>query len=299
MNTIGFIGGSGIYEALPLNDVREVAFDTPYGEPSDAITIGEFADTGREVAFLPRHGSEHGVSPTDLPYRANMYALKKAGVTHVFASNAVGSLRAGLEPGTLVVPDQIYDRTKHRELSFYGDGVVVHQPFADPYSPELVDHLAAAAESAVGGDGDGEGESAADDTKVVKGGTYVCIEGPQYSTRAESEFYKSQGWDLVGMTAIPEAKLAREAEIAYATIAGVTDYDVWKEDSEVTLEEVLENAETNQTAIKAAVEEAVRTLPEELECDAHTALDGTVNTPTEAIPEETKERVEPLLGDYL
>ena len=133
----------------------------------------------------------------------------------------------------------------------------------------------------------------------MNGGTYVCIEGPQYSTRAESEFYKRQGWDLVGMTAIPEAKLAREAEIAYATIAGVTDYDVWKEDSEVTLEEVLENAETNQTAIKAAVEEAVRTLPEELECDAHTALDGTVNTPTEAIPDETKERVEPLLGDYL
>ena len=293
MTTVGFIGGSGIYEALPLNDVREVAFDTPYGEPSDAITIGEFGDTGREVAFLPRHGSDHGVSPTDLPYRANMYALKKAGVTHIFASNAVGSLRAELEPGTLVVPDQIYDRTKRRDLSFYGDGVVVHQPFADPYSPELVDHLTAAAESAVGGDG------AVDDTKIVKGGTYVCIEGPQYSTRAESEFYKSQGWDLVGMTAIPEAKLAREAEIAYATIAGVTDYDVWKADSEVTLEEVLENAEQNQQAIKAAVEEAVRTLPDDLECDAHTALDGTVNTPTEAIPEATKERVEPLLGDYL
>ncbi|OYR52225.1 methylthioadenosine phosphorylase [Halorubrum sp. Ea1] len=288
MSTIGFIGGSGIYEALPLNDVREVEYDTPYGEPSDAITIGEFADTGKEVAFLPRHGSEHGVSPTDLPYRANMYALKKAGVTHVFASNAVGSLKEELEPGTLVVPDQIYDRTKRRDLSFYGDGVVVHQPFADPYSPELVDHLTAAAESA-----------APADTGVVKGGTYVCIEGPQYSTRAESEFYKSQGWDLVGMTAIPEAKLAREAEIAYATIAGVTDYDVWKEDSEVTLEEVLENAEENQKAIKAAVEEAVRTLPDDLECDAHTSLEGTVNTPTEAIPEETQERVEPLLGDYL
>ncbi|ELZ43001.1 methylthioadenosine phosphorylase [Halorubrum californiense DSM 19288] len=288
MGTIGFIGGSGIYEALPLNDVREVEFDTPYGEPSDAVTIGEFGGTGREVAFLPRHGADHGVSPTDLPYRANMYALKKAGVTHVFASNAVGSLKEELEPGTLVVPDQIYDRTKGRDLSFYGDGVVVHQPFADPYSPELVDHLTEAAESAAPGD-----------TKVVKGGTYVCIEGPQYSTRAESEFYKSQGWDLVGMTAIPEAKLAREAEIAYATIAGVTDYDVWKADSEVTLEEVLENAEKNQTAIKAAVEEAVRTLPEDLECDAHTSLEGTVNTPTEAIPEETKERVEPLLGDYL
>ncbi|MDB2245010.1 S-methyl-5'-thioadenosine phosphorylase [Halorubrum ezzemoulense] len=292
MGTIGFIGGSGIYEALPLNDVREVAFDTPYGEPSDAVTIGEFGDTGREVAFLPRHGSNHGVSPTDLPYRANMYALKQAGVTHVFASNAVGSLKEELAPGTLVVPDQIYDRTKYRDLSFYGDGVVVHQPFADPYSPELVDHLTEAAESAVGGEED-------DGTDVVKGGTYVCIEGPQYSTRAESEFYKSQGWDLVGMTAIPEAKLAREAEIAYATIAGVTDYDVWKADSEVTLEEVLENAEQNQAAIKAAVEEAVRTLPEDLECDAHTSLEGTVNTPTEAIPEETKERVEPLLGDYL
>lgn len=276
--------------------MREVEYDTPYGEPSDAITIGEFGDTGKEVAFLPRHGSNHGVSPTDLPYRANMYALKKAGVTHIFASNAVGSLKAELEPGTLVVPDQIYDRTKHRDLSFYGDGVVVHQPFADPYSPELVDHLTEAAESAVGGDGEGD---TADDTNVVKGGTYVCIEGPQYSTRAESEFYKSQGWDLVGMTAIPEAKLAREAEIAYATIAGVTDYDVWKADSEVTLAEVLENAEQNQKAIKAAVEEAVRTLPDGLECDAHTSLEGTVNTPTEAIPEDTRERVEPLLGDYL
>ena len=292
MSTIGFIGGSGIYDALPLNDVREVEFDTPYGEPSDAVTIGEFGDTGREVAFLPRHGSNHGVSPTDLPYRANMYALKKAGVTHVFASNAVGSLKEELAPGTLVVPDQIYDRTKGRDLSFYGDGVVVHQPFADPYSPELVDHLTEAAESAVGGDGD-------DGTTVVKGGTYVCIEGPQYSTRAESEFYKRQGWDLVGMTAIPEAKLAREAEIAYATIAGVTDYDVWKEDSEVTLEEVLENAETNQEAIQSAVEEAVRTLPDDLDCEAHTSLAGTVNTPTEAIPEATRERVEPLLGEYL
>ena len=288
MSTIGFIGGSGIYEALPLNDVREVEFETPYGEPSDAVTIGEFADTGRDVAFLPRHGSDHGASPTDLPYRANMYALKKAGVTHVFASNAVGSLREELEPGTLVVPDQIYDRTKHRDLSFYGDGVVVHQPFADPYSPALVDHLTEAAR-----------EASDTDTPVKKGGTYVCIEGPQYSTRAESEFYRSQGWDVVGMTAIPEAKLAREAEIAYATIAGVTDYDVWKEDSEVTLEEVLANAERNQSAIKAAVEEAVRTLPDDHTCEAHTALEGTVNTPPEAIPEETRKRVEPLLGEYL
>jgi len=179
----------------------------------------------------------------------------------------------------------------------YGDGVVVHQPFAGPVQPRagLVDHLTEAAESAVGGDGEGD---TADDTNVVKGGTYVCIEGPQYSTRAESEFYKSQGWDLVGMTAIPEAKLAREAEIAYATIAGVTDYDV-EGGQRGDARGGMENAEQNQKAIKAAVEEAVRTLPDGLECDAHIALEGTVNTPTEAIPEDTRERVEPLLGDYL
>jgi len=288
MATIGFIGGSGIYESLPLSDVREVEFDTPYGTPSAPVTIGTFADTGREVAFLPRHGSDHGASPTDLPYRANMYALKKAGVSHIFASNAVGSLKEELAPGTLVIPDQIFDRTSNRERSFYGDGVVVHQPFTEPYSPELVDHLSEAVVAATG-----------DEVPVVNGGTYVCIEGPQYSTRAESEFYRAQGWDLVGMTAIPEAKLAREAEIAYATVAGVTDYDVWKADSEVTLEEVLENAERNRTAITAAVEEAIRTLPEDHTCAAHRSLEGTVNTPTEAIPEATRERVEPLLGEYL
>ena len=283
---IGFIGGSGIYEALPLQNVREESIDTPYGEPSAPVTIGEFGGTGRDVAFLPRHGPHHGRSPTDLPYRANIYALKRVGVTHVFASNAVGSLREDLPPGTLVVPDQLFDRTRHRDLTFYDEGIVVHQPFADPYSPELVDHLTRAAREAT-------------DATVEKGGTYVCIEGPQYSTRAESEFYRSQGFDVVGMTAVPEAKLAREAEIAYATIAGVTDYDVWKEDSEVTLEEVLENAEKNQAAIEAAVARAIETLPEDHECAAHTALEGTVNTPTDEIPEATRERVDPLIGEYL
>uniref|UniRef100_UPI000EFAF3FB MTAP family purine nucleoside phosphorylase n=1 Tax=Halalkalicoccus subterraneus TaxID=2675002 RepID=UPI000EFAF3FB len=208
---IGFIGGSGIYEALPLENTREEHVETPYGDPSAPVTIGEFGETGTEVAFLPRHGSDHGRSPTNLPYRANVYALKTVGVTHIFASNAVGSLKEDLEPGTLVIPDQIVDRTRHREMTFYGDGIVVHQSFTSPYSPELVDHLTGAATKATG-------------AEVSKGGTYVCIEGPQYSTKAESEFYRSQGWDLVGMTAIPEAKLAREAEIAYATVAGVTDY---------------------------------------------------------------------------
>jgi 5'-methylthioadenosine phosphorylase len=283
---IGFIGGSGIYEALPLNDVREEKITTPYGDPSAPVTVGEFGDTGTEVAFLPRHGPDHQRSPTNLPYRANIYALKQLGVERILASNAVGSLKEELSPQTLVVPDQIFDRTKHRDSTFFGDGVVVHQPFADPYCPHMVEHLS-------------ESAGEATDADTQKGGTYVCIEGPQYSTRAESEFYKAQGWDLVGMTAIPEAKLAREAEMCYATVAGVTDYDVWKEDSEVTLEEVLENAAANEDAIKRTVEHAIEHLPKERDCDCGSSLEGTVNTPTEAIPEATKERVEPLLGDYL
>ncbi|MCD2198490.1 MULTISPECIES: S-methyl-5'-thioadenosine phosphorylase [unclassified Halobacterium] len=283
---IGFIGGSGIYEALPLNDVREEDVTTPYGDPSAPVTVGEFGDTGTEVAFLPRHGPDHQRSPTNLPYKANIYALKQLGVERILASNAVGSLKEELPPQTLVVPDQIFDRTKHRDSTFFGDGIVVHQPFADPYCPHMVEHLHESAEEAT-------------DAETQEGGTYVCIEGPQYSTRAESEFYKAQGWDLVGMTAIPEAKLAREAEMCYATVAGVTDYDVWKADSEVTLEEVLENAAANEEAIKRTVEHAIETLPEERDCDCGHALDGTVNTPTEAIPEETRERVDALVGDYL
>ncbi|MXR20134.1 S-methyl-5'-thioadenosine phosphorylase [Halobacterium bonnevillei] len=283
---IGFIGGSGIYEALPLNNVSEVEVSTPFGDPSAPVTVGEFGDTGTEVAFLPRHGPDHQRSPTNLPYKANIYALKELGVERILASNAVGSLREELPPQTLVVPDQIFDRTKHRDSTFFGDGIVVHQPFADPYCRHMVEHLHEAA-------------SEATDAKTQEGGTYVCIEGPQYSTRAESEFYKSQGWDLVGMTAIPEAKLAREAEMCYATVAGVTDYDVWKQDSEVTLEEVLENAAENETAIKRTVEHAIETLPEERDCDCGHALEGTVNTPTEAVPEDTRERVDALVGDYL
>jgi 5'-methylthioadenosine phosphorylase len=282
---IGFIGGSGIYDALPLSNTREVDVKTPFGEPSAALTIGEFGDTGREVAFVPRHGTDHQYSPTTLPYRANIYALKELGVTHVVASNAVGSLREDLPPQTLVIPDQIYDRTKHRDLTFFED-VVVHQPFADPYCEELNEILAEAAEEASGAD-------------VVRGGTYVCIEGPQYSTRAESEFYRDQGWDVVGMTTIPEAKLAREAEMAYATVTGVTDYDVWKEDSEVTLQEVLDNAAENETAIKETVEAAIRALPEDHECPCHSSLEGTINTPADAVPSEVKADLEPLVGRYL
>lgn len=283
--TIGVIGGSGIYDALPLENTRKKEVSTPYGEPSEAVTLGEL--DGKEVAFLPRHGEDHQHPPTDAAYRANIYALKSVGVDRVIATNAVGSLREDLPPRTLVVPDQIFDRTKHRSPSFFGDGMVVHMGFADPYCPALVSHLATATEEVT------------DDTKTEEGGTYVCIEGPQYSTRAESEFYRDQGWDIVGMTAIPEAKLAREAELSYATVAGVTDYDVWKDDNEVTLDEVLENAEANREAINAVVEHAVRTMPEDFHSEAWNALEGTINTPQEAIPEETLERVDLLAGDYL
>ncbi|WP_439025480.1 S-methyl-5'-thioadenosine phosphorylase [Haloarchaeobius sp. DT45] len=283
--TIGVIGGSGIYEALPLENVEKRSVETPFGEPSDDITVGELG--GKEVAFLPRHGPDHQHTPTNAPYKANIYALKSVGVDRIIATNAVGSLREDLPPRTLVVPTQIFDRTSHREHTFFGDGMVVHMGFADPYDPAMVEHLADAA------------ERAETDAETHEGGTYVCIEGPQYSTRAESEFYREQGWEIVGMTAIPEAKLAREAELSYATVAGVTDYDVWKEDNEVTLDEVLENAAANQESINAVVEEAVRSMPEDFESDAWSALEGTINTPSEAIPDETRERVDLLAGQYL
>ncbi|GAB7018411.1 S-methyl-5'-thioadenosine phosphorylase [Halostagnicola bangensis] len=282
--TIGVIGGSGIYEALPLENTRTESVSTPYGEPSDDITLGELG--GKEVAFLPRHGTDHQHTPTDAEYRANIYALKSVGVDRVIATNAVGSLREDLPPQTLVVPDQIFDRTKHRTPTFFGDGMVVHMGFAQPYCPEMVAHLAESAREAT-------------DAETAENGTYVCIEGPQYSTKAESEFYREQGWDIIGMTAIPEAKLAREAELSYATVAGVTDYDVWKTDSEVTLEEVLANAEANQESINEVVEHAIRTMPEDFESRAWSALEGTINTPAESIPEETRDRVELLAGEYL
>ena len=282
--TIGFIGGSGIYEALPLDDTSEVEVTTPFGEPSAPVTVGRMA--GTEVAFLPRHGPDHQHTPTNAPYKANIYALKKLGVERVLSSTAVGSLREALPPQTLVVPDQTFDRTKHRDSTFFGDGIVVHMPFAEPYCPHMVEHLSASCEAAT-------------DADHQRGGTYVCIEGPQYSTRAESEFYREQGWDVIGMTTIPEAKLAREAEMCYATVTGVTDYDVWKEDSEVTLQEVLSNAAENEETIKQVVEHAIENVPDERDCDCEHALEGTINTPTETIPDETRRRVEELVGGYL
>jgi 5'-methylthioadenosine phosphorylase len=280
--SIGIIGGTGVYEALDLENQGREYVETPFGEPSGPLTVGEFA--GREVVFLPRHGRSHGHDPTNVPYRANIHALKQVGVERVLATNAVGSLREDLPPRTLVVPDQYFDRTKHRETSFFGDGLVVHLPMADPYCPEMRDHLVDSGDAA--------------DAAVEAGGTYVCIEGPQFSTRAESEFYRTNGWDVIGMTTVPEANLAREAELCYATLCGVTDYDVWR-DEEVTLSEVQENAAANEAAINAIVERAIRELPDDRGCDCGSALAGAINTPPEAIDHRTREQVALFVDDYL
>ncbi|MFC6938825.1 S-methyl-5'-thioadenosine phosphorylase [Salinirubellus sp. GCM10025818] len=280
---IGFVGGSGIYEALDLENESEVAVSTPFGDPAAPVTVG--ALDGTEIAFLPRHGRDHEFSPTTTPYRANLHALKSLGCERVLSSNAVGSLREDLPPRTLLVPDQLFDRTRDRPYTFFDEGVVVHAAFGQPYCPHMVEHLTA---SAAGVDVDCE-----------RGGTYVCIEGPQFSTVAESEFYRDQGFDVVGMTAVPEAKLAREAELCYATVAGVTDFDVWKEGAEVTQEEVVENALANETNIKEVVERAVEAMPEQRECDCGSALDGAVATDPGSVDAEARERYGTLLGDYL
>ncbi|PSQ01154.1 S-methyl-5'-thioadenosine phosphorylase [Halobacteriales archaeon QS_4_70_19] len=280
--TVGIIGGSGVYEALDLEGEATRYVETPFGEPSGRLTVGELA--GEEVVFLPRHGRNHTLDPTEVPYRANVHALKQVGVERVLATNAVGSLREDLPPRTLVLPDQYFDRTKHRPMSFFGDGVVAHLSMAEPYCPHVREHLHSCAD--------------ATDAEVVDGGTYVCIEGPQFSTRAESEFYRANDWDVIGMTTVPEANLAREAELCYAPLTGVTDYDVWREQS-VTLSEVQKHAAANESAINAVLERAIRDLPDERDCDCGSALAGAVTTPPEAIPVETRKPLELLVGDYL
>jgi len=280
---IGFIGGSGVYEALDLENESERDVSTPFGDPAAPVTVGDL--DGTEIAFLPRHGRTHEFSPTTTPYRANLHALKALGCERVLSSNAVGSLRDDLPPRTLLVPDQLFDRTRSRPYTFFDEGVVVHAAFGEPYCPHLVDHLVESADEA--------------DVDCERGGTYVCIEGPQFSTVAESQFYRDQGFDVVGMTAVPEAKLAREAELCYATVAGVTDFDVWKEGSEVTQEEVAENAVANEATIKTVVERAVASMPDERECDCGSALDGAVATDPGSIGAEVRERYGELLGEYL
>jgi 5'-methylthioadenosine phosphorylase len=279
---LGIIGGSGIYEALGFENSYEERVQTPFGPPSAPLEVGDV--DGTEVAFLPRHGRNHQYDPTNVPYRANIHALKQIGVDRVIATNAVGSLREDLPPRTLVIPDQLFDRTRERPRSFFGDGITVHVSMADPYCPHLIDELADHAD--------------ATDAEVVDGGTYVCIEGPQFSTQAESEFYRDRGFDIIGMTTVPEAHLAREAELCYATITGITDYDVWYEGEEVSLGTVLANAEANEGSMSDLLDSIIGSVDETPGCSCQQALDGAINTPPEAIGRETREDVELLIEDY-
>ncbi len=279
---IAIIGGSGVYDASMLDNVREVEIDTPFGKPSDAITIGSFGETN--VAFLPRHGKGHRISPSKLNSRANILALKKLGVKRIISASAVGSLKLEHKPLDIVIPDQIFDRTRMRKSTFFEDGIVVHIGFADPFCPEMSSLLADITNEL--------GYS------VHSKGTYVCMEGPQFSTRAESRVYQNLGFDIIGMTALPEAKLAREAEICYSMIATVTDYDVWHEE-DVNIETVIANAVKNEEAVRNIIKEAVPRISLKRICVCSNALAGAIITAPDKIPVETKRKLNDLIGKYL
>ena len=281
---IGIIGGSGLYEMEGLEDVREVQLDTPFGKASDSIILGTLE--GVKVAFLPRHGRGHRISPTHLPVRANIFALKSLGVERIISISAVGSLREELRPLDLVVPDQLIDRTRQRTSSFFDDGLVAHVGFADPFCPVLSGLLY---------------DSGRDIGAVAsQGATYVVMEGPAFSTRAECAVYRSWGADIVGMTALPEAKLAREAEICYATLACVTDYDCWREATGVvTVEMVVANLMKNVSTSKAVLQRVIPKIPEERSCPCASALQDAIITAEDWVPGDVRERLHPIIGKYL
>ncbi len=281
---IGVIGGSGLYDMDGLAGVREVDLDTPFGKPSDSIVLGALEEV--PVAFLPRHGRGHRVSPTQLPVRANMYALKTLGVEWIISISAVGSLKEELAPLDLVVPDQLIDRTRQRANTFFDDGLVAHIAFADPFCPVLSDLLYQSAREA--------------GATVHLGGTYVVMEGPAFSTKAESALYRSWGAHVIGMTALPEAKLAREAEICYATLACVTDYDCWHEATEtVTIEMVIANLLKNVSTSRAVLRSVIPSIPEERTCSCASALKDSIITSRDRIPSGIKETMSPIIGKYL
>ncbi|MDO8750118.1 MAG: S-methyl-5'-thioadenosine phosphorylase [Dehalococcoidia bacterium] len=281
---VAIIGGSGLYQMDGLSNVKEVSPDTPFGRPSDAILLGEMR--GVPVAFLPRHGRGHRISPTELPVRANIYALKTLGVERVVSISAVGSLKEEVHPLDLVVPDQLIDRTRQRANTFFGDGLVAHISFADPFCPDLSAALADTA-AEVG-------------ATVHRGGTYVVMEGPAFSTRAESFLYRSWGASVIGMTALPEAKLAREAEMCYAILACATDYDCWHETEEaVSVEMVIANLSKNVATSKEIVRRLLTRLSPERTCACASALKSAMITDRSAIPAATKKRLAPLIGKYM
>jgi 5'-methylthioadenosine phosphorylase len=282
--SLAVIGGSGFYEIEGLHDIEEVYPDTPFGKPSDPIIIGTLE--GCRVAFFPRHGKGHRFLPTEVPARANIFALKTLGVERLIAVSAVGSLREDFPPLDIVVPDQIFDRTKNRPNTFFGEGIVVHVSLADPFCPSMSKVLY---ESAV--------EAGA---TAHLGGSYLCMEGPQFSTRAESNVYRQLGMDIIGMTAIPEAKLAREAEMCYAMLALVTDYDCWHVSEEpVTVEMVVGNMQKNVARAKQIVKASIPKLQGARGCECGDVLKYAIQTQPEAIDPEAKKRLAPLIGKYV
>jgi 5'-methylthioadenosine phosphorylase len=285
---IGIIGGSGLYKMEALKDVEEVQVETPFGQPSDVLIVGTL--DGVRVAFLARHGRYHHLLPSELPFRANIYAMKSIGVKYLISASAVGSLKAEAKPLDMVIPDQFIDRTKNRISTFFGEGVVAHIAFGDPVCPKLAKILADAVESLQ-----------ITDVTLHRSGTYVCIEGPAFSTKAESHLYRSWGATVIGMTNLPEAKLAREAEIAYATLALVTDYDCWHPDHDsVTVDMVIANLQRNAINAQKVIQETVRRLAAAPpESDAHSALKYAILTPLDKISAEAKERLGLLLQKYV
>jgi 5'-methylthioadenosine phosphorylase len=280
--SVGIIGGSGLYEVEGIADLEEVRLSTPFGEPSDVYVVGTWQ--GQRVAFLPRHGRGHRVSPTELNSRANVFGFKLLGVERLISVSAVGSMREEIHPLDIVIPDQLLDRTRLRENTFFGNGVVVHTGFADPFCADLCGILASAAEGA--------------GARVHRGGTYVCIEGPQFSTRAESRIFRQWGVDVIGMTALPEARLAREAEMCYGTIALATDYDVWH-DEPVTVEMVIGNLTKNVATAKAILAAAIPAIGPRTACACGSALENAIMTRRDLIPEQARRDLAPLLGRYL
>jgi 5'-methylthioadenosine phosphorylase len=285
---IGVIGGSGLYQMEGMSEVEEIRVETPFGAPSDVITVGKVE--GVPMAFLPRHGRGHRLSPSEVPVRANIWALKSLGVQYVVSVSAVGSLREDYAPRDLVIPDQLFDRTKSRVNSFFEGGIVVHCPFADPFCPDLSTLLLQSAQEL-------------GDVTVHEGGTYVCMEGPLFSTKAESNTNRKLGFDLIGMTALPEAKLAREAELCYGMIACVTDYDCWHDTHDaVSVEMVVANLSANVAnaqRILRAVAQKVASGRDDTTCQCGTALSSAIMTDPSRIPAEVKEKYSLLVEKYL
>jgi len=281
---IGVIGGSGLYSMDGFEAHEEVSLETSWGSPSDHYMVGEL--DGVPVAFLSRHGRGHRFSPSEINYRANIWGMKTLGVERILSLSAVGSLREELHPRDFVIPDQFFDRTKDRAATFFGDGLVAHVSFADPICPQLAELV--------------EGACGAAGVKARRGGTYICMEGPAFSTKAESHVYRSWGMDVIGMTNLTEAKLAREAEICYVTIAMITDYDCWHpEHDAVTVQDIIGHLVANAKNAQAVVAEAVRRMPGERSCKCGSALAHALLTDRAAVPETARRKLGLLVDKYL